>query len=110
MSDDQWIRADKAAKLLGLSERSALRYASGPAARIRTSKRTGSKRLGLYRPGVKAPAIDSLCTSRPRRFQHSKGSDSGTSACYTRINTKPTRAWQQLSGFVYDIRSSLRLF
>jgi hypothetical protein len=56
MSDDQWIRADEAAKLLGLSERSALRYASGPAARIRTSKRTGSKRLWLWRPDVEALA------------------------------------------------------
>jgi multidrug efflux pump subunit AcrA (membrane-fusion protein) len=55
---DEWMRADEAAKVLGLSERSALRYASGSSARIRTSKRTGSKRLWLYRPDVEALAAE----------------------------------------------------
>ena len=50
--------------MLGLSERSTLRYASGQTPRLLTRKRTGSKRLWFYRPDVEALAQELQPTRR----------------------------------------------
>jgi hypothetical protein len=59
-NDDEtdWLSGQEAAALLQMSERSVQRYASGATARIRTRKRTGSKRFYYYRPDVENLAAE----------------------------------------------------
>lgn len=65
MQDDEWITAEEAAQLTGLSPRSVLRYGSGQEKRLRTRKRTGSKRLFYHRADVLALAEELEVAKRP---------------------------------------------
>ncbi len=64
-NDDEqdWLSGSEAARLLQMSERSVQRYASGPIPRIRTRKKTGSKRFYYYRADVEN--LNSEMTRRP---------------------------------------------
>ena len=65
MTNDEWITAEEASALTGLSPRSVLRYGSGPEKRLRTRKRTGSKRLFYHRADVLALAEELEVAKRP---------------------------------------------
>lgn len=67
MTDDeqQWIRGEDAAALLGISERSIQRYAGEGRGKIRVRKYQGSKRYWYYVPDVERLAEEMGVGRRP---------------------------------------------
>lgn len=61
--ETEWLSGQEAARILQMSERSVQRYASGAVARLRTRKKTGSKRFYYYRADVENLANE--MTRRP---------------------------------------------